>query len=73
MAGPGKHSRDDANPSGLRLSVATLSAGVLVDTNVISDVLYNDPVWSEWSAQQLGLHFIETELSTQLCSFNHNG
>ena len=37
--------------------MATLSTGVLVDTHVISDVLYNDPVWSEWSAQQLGLHF----------------
>ena len=26
---------------------------VLVDTNVISDVLYNDPVWSNWSLEPL--------------------
>jgi len=29
---------------------------VLVDTNVIADVLYSDPVWSEWSKAQLALH-----------------
>ncbi|MDB5930536.1 MAG: domain nucleic acid-binding-like protein [Polaromonas sp.] len=30
---------------------------VLVDTNVIADVLYNDPEWGDWSAQQLARHF----------------
>ena len=30
---------------------------VLVDTNVISDVLYNDPVWGNWSSEQLARHF----------------
>lgn len=30
---------------------------VLVDTNVICDVLYNDPVWSDWSSAQLANHW----------------
>lgn len=30
---------------------------VLVDTNVICDVLFNDPVWSEWSSTQLTQHW----------------
>lgn len=29
---------------------------VLVDTNVIADVLYNDPLWGDWSAEQLARH-----------------
>ena len=28
---------------------------VLVDTNVIADVIYKDPVWSAWSIKQLSL------------------
>lgn len=30
---------------------------VLVDTKVICDVLYNDPVWSDWSAAQIANHW----------------
>jgi predicted nucleic acid-binding protein len=30
---------------------------VLVNTNVICDVLYNEPVWSDWSASQLASHW----------------
>lgn len=30
---------------------------VLVDTNVICDVLYNDPVWNSWSTTQLANHW----------------
>ena len=30
---------------------------ILVDTNVIADVLYNDPVWGDWSSEQLARHF----------------
>lgn len=30
---------------------------VLVDTNVIADVLHNDPQWGDWSAEQLARHF----------------
>lgn len=30
---------------------------VLVDTNVIFDVLYNDPVWNDWSSAQLASHW----------------
>ena len=26
---------------------------VLVDTNVLSDVIHHDPVWSGWSSAQL--------------------
>lgn len=29
---------------------------VLVDTNVIADVLYRDPVWAAWSQEQLIAH-----------------
>lgn len=49
---------------------------VLVDTNVLCDVLYNDPVWGDWSAAQLASHWgrlcinpiIYTELSYQAAS-----
>lgn len=30
---------------------------VLVDTNVIADVLHNDPQWGDWSAEQLARNF----------------
>ena len=30
---------------------------VLVDTNVICDVLYDDPVWNGWSSTQLANHW----------------
>jgi predicted nucleic acid-binding protein len=30
-----------------------MSPTILVDTNVLVDVLQNDPVWSDWSAAQL--------------------
>lgn len=30
---------------------------ILVDTNVIADVLYNDPIWGDWSSDQLRRHF----------------
>jgi predicted nucleic acid-binding protein len=44
---------------------------VLVDTNVLCDVLYNDPAWNNWSSAQLASHWgqlwinpiIYTELS----------
>ena len=29
---------------------------VLVDTNVLSDVIHQDPVWSAWSSEQLIQH-----------------
>ena len=49
---------------------------VLVDTNVICDVLYNDPVWCDWSSAQLANHWgqlcinpiIYAELSYQASS-----
>lgn len=49
---------------------------VLVDTNVILDVLYDDPVWSNWSSAQLATHWghlcinpiIYAELSYQATS-----
>jgi predicted nucleic acid-binding protein len=49
---------------------------VLVDTNVICDVLYNDPVWSDWSSAQIANHWgqlcinpiIYAELSYQATS-----
>lgn len=44
---------------------------VLVDTNVIADVLHNDPVWADWSAQQLARHFgglfINPVIYAELC------
>lgn len=54
MARPRQHGGDDARPSQRGLTVAS---SVLVDTNVISDVLYNDPEWGDWSAHQLARHF----------------
>jgi predicted nucleic acid-binding protein len=30
-----------------------MAAAVLVDTNVILDIVTNDPVWNEWSAEAL--------------------
>ena len=49
---------------------------VLVDTNVICDVLYNDPVWNNWSSAQLANYWgqlcinpiIYAELSYQATS-----
>lgn len=32
------------------------SAGTLVDSNVLLDVLTEDPVWYSWSAEALGSH-----------------
>ncbi len=44
---------------------------VLVDTNVICDVLYNDPVWGDWSSAQLVNHWgqlcINPIVYTELC------
>ena len=44
---------------------------VLVDTNVICDVLYNDPVWGDWSSAQLLNHWgqlcINPIVYTELC------
>ena len=44
---------------------------VLVDTNVIADVLYSDPVWSDWATAQLALHasnlFINPLIYAELC------
>lgn len=34
----------------------------LVDTNVLLDVLTNDPAWSQWSAEQLDLASADSEL-----------
>lgn len=31
----------------------TSSPTMLVDTNVLSDVIYNDPQWATWSAERL--------------------
>ena len=49
---------------------------ILVDTNVICGVLFNDPAWSNWSAAQLANHWghlyinpiIYAELSYQATS-----
>src|SRR4051812_36947233 len=49
---------------------------VLVDTNVIADVLYQDPQWEPWSKKQLTAHagtllvnpFIYAELSYRAAS-----
>lgn len=30
---------------------------VLVDTNVISDVIHDDPKWKPWALKQLAIHF----------------
>lgn len=46
---------------------------ILVDTNVLFDVLHDDPLWAEWSKQQLEIYaegltinpLIYTELSYQ--------
>ena len=35
---------------------------VLVDTNVLIDVLQRDPVWFEWSVDQMALHSTTSEL-----------
>lgn len=44
---------------------------VLVDTNVIADVLHNDPQWGDWSADQLARHFgqllINPVIYAELC------
>jgi hypothetical protein len=44
---------------------------VLVDTNVIADVLYSDPVWCNWATEQLALHagdlFINPLIYAELC------
>ncbi len=44
---------------------------VLVDTNVICDVLCNDPVWGDWSSKQLASHWgqlcINPIIYTELC------
>ncbi len=44
---------------------------ILVDTNVIADVLYDDPLWAEWAKLQLtqneGQTFINPIIYTELC------
>jgi len=44
---------------------------ILVDTNVIADVLHNDPVWADWAAKQLTEHenelFINPLIYAELC------
>ena len=35
---------------------------ILVDTNVILDVVENDPVWADWSQQQLETASLQTTL-----------
>ena len=44
---------------------------VLVDTNVIADVLHDDPQWGAWSADQLARHFgqlvINPVIYAELC------
>ena len=35
---------------------------VLVDTNVLIDVLQRDPIWFEWSVDQMALHSMTHEL-----------
>ena len=35
---------------------------ILVDTNVLIDVLQKDPVWFEWSVDQMALHSTANEL-----------
>jgi predicted nucleic acid-binding protein len=44
---------------------------IIVDTNVISDVLYDDPQWSEWSQNKLaefsGQLTINSLIYTELC------
>ena len=37
-------------------------ARVLVDTNVLIDVLQRDPIWFEWSVDQMSLHSMANEL-----------
>jgi predicted nucleic acid-binding protein len=41
---------------------------VLVDTNVICDVLYNDPVWSDWSYAQLAHHWGQLCINPIICA-----
>lgn len=36
---------------------------VLVDTNVLLDVLQNDPAWAEWSQQQLDAAILKDSLA----------
>lgn len=36
--------------------VRTSQLTVLVDTNVIADVIYKDPVWASWAAAQLAIY-----------------
>ena len=35
---------------------------ILVDTNVILDLVENDPVWADWSQQQLEIASLQTTL-----------
>jgi predicted nucleic acid-binding protein len=52
---PGRPSRFDVRESSARYAVEpTAPRRVLVDTNVLIDVLANDPTWYEWSARELG-------------------
>jgi predicted nucleic acid-binding protein len=35
---------------------------LLIDTNVLLDVVTNDPVWADWSQRQLEKHALQTRL-----------
>jgi predicted nucleic acid-binding protein len=54
----------------VRISFLAGSA-VLVDTNVIADVIYKDPVWAPWAADQLnayaGASRINPIIYSELC------
>ena len=39
---------------------------VLVDTNVICDVLYNDPHWAKWSSTQLTQHWGQLNINPMI-------
>ena len=51
--------------------VKTSLVAVLVDTNVIADVIYKDPVWAPWASDQLtayaGASRINPIIYSELC------
>ncbi len=50
---------------------------ILVDTNVILDIAFNDPNWADWADKQINRHqpdglFINPVIYAELCAGAHN-
>ena len=53
--------------------MSTSQTIVLVDTNIIADVVYKDPVWASWAADQLAIYagtsIINPIVYSELCYY----